>query len=143
MKRAYLLMFTALLGGCLHASPQGAKNEAAPASVAAAEKKPELTAALVQKSVVKGKTTAKELLAALGTPVLVQKNEKQLPKEILAKVTIPLPPIARTKEFWRYRSTPYKTNGNEEQRVFSAMIFMDDDGVAVDYLTDDQALAPQ
>lgn len=143
MKRAYLLMLTALLGGCLHASPEAAKKETMQAPTAAAPTKPELSAALVEASIVKGKTTTKELAAALGAPILVQKNEKRLPEELLSSVKVPLPPIARTKEFWRYRSNPYKRDGSFEQRVFSVMVFVDDNDVAVDYLTEDQALAPQ
>lgn len=135
MKRAYLIFFAALLSGCVHSGPAGAKKEAAPAAAADTESRIEISAGLVENNIVKGKTTRKEILALLGTPIAVEKNAQQLPKELLAGIKTALPPVARTKEFWKYRSNPYRSDGSIENRVYSVMIFMDDNDVAVDYLT--------
>lgn len=132
MKRVGLLVVGALLGGCLHSAPPQVKQELAPA---AAPRKVELTEAALTELIVKGKTTKKEVLAALGSPVAVEQNSRQLSKELLATIKAPLPPIARTKEFWRYNAPPFNSDGALKSRILSVMIFFDNDDVAVDYLT--------
>jgi len=135
MKRVYLLVLGALLSGCLHSGSAGAKKEVAPAAAAGTEKRAELSASLVEGTIVKGITTKEEILAALGTPIAVEKNAQRLPNELLASIKTALPPVARTKEFWKYRSDPYRNDGSIQDRIFSVMIFLDDNDVAVDYLT--------
>lgn len=137
MKRISMLALCALLSGCLHTAPGEVKSEAP--VVAGKQEKPELTAALAEKTIIKGKTTTQEILAALGAPMLVEKNERQLSKELLASVKTKLPPIAYTKQFWKYRAAtpinPDRVDGAAEQiKVLNLVIFVDDNDVAVDYL---------
>ena len=135
MKRVGLLVVGALLGGCLHSAPPEVKQELVPAPAAAAPRKAELSEAVIAELIVKGKTTKKEVLAALGSPIAVEQNSRQLSKELLATIKAPLPPIARTKEFWRYNAPPFTGDGALKSRILSVMIFFDNDDVAVDYLT--------
>lgn len=146
MKRIQWLMMSVLLGGCLHAAPEATTKSAAPATAtatAAVEKRPRLSAALVQKSIVKGKSTTKELAGVLGVPNYVEPNRHRPSKEILAKMPTPILPAVAAKEFWKYRTDPYKAEGSLQPRIFSVMLFVDDNGVVLDYLTDEHELAPQ
>ncbi len=141
MKRVGLLVLGAFLGGCMHAAPGEVKKEAAPATVQA-PKKLELSEAALAELIVKDKTTKQEVLAAFGSPITVEPNQRQLSKEMLATIKIALPPIARTKEFWKYNALPFNADGSMKSKVLSAMIFIDDNGVVVDYMTSYTHVAP-
>lgn len=134
MKRICLLICCGILGGCFH-SPQAQLKKDAPAAARADVEKPQLSPSLVERTIVKGKTTKKELIAALGAPSSVEKNSRQLTAEQLAKAKGPLPPVARTREFWRYWSLMPGSAGNEGSDVLNLLVFLDDNDVAVDYLT--------
>lgn len=137
MKKLCLLFSAVALSGCLHA-PQ---KQAAPAPQPS-----QVSVALLEKTIVKGKTTKKEITAAFGAPNSVVPNSLLPAPEELAKAKGPLPPIARTTEFWHYWTTPSKKEleraaaGAVRPEVLRVMIFMDREGVAVDYLTETRAL---
>lgn len=139
MKRVLSLACCAVLAGCLHAAPGEVKSTETNAPAAVTKEKAALSAFWVEKNVVKGKTTKQDLLAALGAPAVVEPNDKQLPKELLATIKTDLPPIARTKEFWKYR-TAARIPNSLESNVFNVMFFLDDDGVALDYLVSESVL---
>ncbi|WP_136516183.1 hypothetical protein [Geomonas edaphica] len=141
MKRVGLLVVGALLGGCVHQAPVDMKSEVAPAT-APALKKVELSEASIAELIVKDKTTKEQVLAAYGSPVAVEPNKRQLSKEMLATIKVPMPPIARTKEFWTYNAPPFNSDGSMKSKILSAMFFMDDNGVVVDYLTSYTHVAP-
>lgn len=139
MKKLCLLLSALVLNGCLHATPPQ------PAQKPALQKAP-LSATLVERSIVKGKTTREEIAASLGAPNSVVSNKGLPSPEVLAKATAPLPPIARTVEFWHYWTTPSEREleraavTGSKPKVFRLMLFMDKDGVAVDYLTETREL---
>lgn len=153
MKKVCLLACCAVLSGCLHSAPGEEKKDlaapvapVAPAAPAAAQGKPELSAALVEMTIIKGKTTKEEIVAKFGPPNSVVKNTRLPSKEMLAKAKGPLPPIARTVEFWNYWTVPPENEIEKSAatgataNVFRLMIFMDENGVAVDYVTEEQKL---
>ncbi len=143
MKRVGLLVVGALLGGCAHQAPGDVKSEVAPAAATApAAKKVELSEASLAELIVKDKTTKEQVLAAYGSPVAVEQNKRQLSKEMLATIKVPMPPIARAKEFWTYNASPFNADGSMKSKVLSTMIFIDDNGVVVDYLTTYTHVAP-
>lgn len=141
MKRVGLLVLGAFLGGCVHAAPGEVKKEAAPAA-AQAPKKVELSEGSLAQLIVKDKTTKEQVLAAYGSPVAVEQNQRRLSKEMLAAIKAPMPPIARAKEFWTYNAPPFNADGSMKSKVLSAMIFIDDNGVVVDYLVSYTHVAP-
>ncbi|MBU5637975.1 hypothetical protein KOM00_14695 [Geomonas sp. Red69] len=132
MKKVCLLLSALLLNGCLHPSPQS--HQAAQAAPAA---RPYLTPELVAQTITKGKTTKDEIVARLGAPNSVLKNERLPTAEQIAKAKQPLPPVAYTVEFWNY----WNTSGEIEKamvagssaEVYRLVVFMDKNGVAVDY----------
>jgi hypothetical protein len=137
MKKWSLLLVALMFSGCAHTPTDKAKQDA-PAV------KRELSAAVVAESIIKGKTTRDEIVAMFGPPNVVEKNTLLPSKEMLAKLKGPLPPIARTVEFWRYWTVPpvFKSKEvvttNSTGMVFRLMIFMDENGVALDYLTEER-----
>lgn len=137
MKKLSLLLAVLTLFGCAHTAADQAK-QASPAA------KQELSAAAVTQTIVKGKTTREEIIAAFGPPNSVAKNTALPSKEMLAKAKGPLPPIARTVEFWNYWTVPPAQEVEKSAAtgtstdVFRLMIFMDANGVAVDYVTEEQ-----
>ncbi len=140
MKRVSLLACCVVMSGCLHAAPVEVKKEG-PAA-AAQQAKPELSAALVEQTIIRGKTTTKEIVATFGPPNSIVKNTHLPSKEMLAKVKGPLPPIARTVEFWNYWTAPPSQDIERSAAtdtpigVFKVMIFIDENGVAVDYVSE-------
>lgn len=145
MKRVCLLACCAVLSGCVHPTPGEVKKEPAaveqkkPASPVLAVKpeRPELTAALVEKTIVKGETTKKEILAKLGSPNAVANNTRRSSGETSAKDAAQLPPIDRAVESWNYWTVPpMKELGKSGYvRIFRLTIYFDDKGVALDYQT--------
>ncbi|HYS43749.1 MAG TPA: hypothetical protein VEM32_07180 [Geobacteraceae bacterium] len=140
MKKWCLLLVALIFSGCAHTNTEQAK-QAAPA---VKQEKAELSAALVAETIVKGKTTREEIVAKFGPPNSVDKNTRLPSKEMLAKAKGPLPPIARTVEFWNYWTVP-PTQELEKSAatgakadVFRLMIFIDEKGVAVDYITEER-----
>ncbi len=137
MKKLCLLLAILISCGCAHPAADQAK-QAAPVA------KQELSAALVAQTIVKGKTTKGEVVATFGPPKSVVKNTALPSKEMLAKAKGPLPPIARTVEFWNYWTVPPASEIEKaaatgaKADVFRLMIFMDEKGVAVDYVTEER-----
>lgn len=135
MKKLCLLLAILISCGCAHTPSEQAKP-AAPVG------RQELSASLVAETIIKGKTTKKDILAKFGPPNAVEKNTHLPPKEVLAKATAPLPPIARTVEFWKYWTVPpmqeveRSAATSSKADVFRLMIFFDENGVAVDYMTE-------
>lgn len=121
MKRLSLLLFLLVFVGCAHGPSEKAKQELSPARVA--------------ETIVKGKTTKEQVLAAFGTPNTIDKNPRALPKDLLEKITVPMPPISRTVEFWNYWSATPAPGGIEEGKanVYRVMFYIDEKGVVVDY----------
>ena len=142
MKKLCLLLVLLISSGCAHTAPEQPK-QAAPeqAKQATPAPRPELTAALVAETIVKGKTTKKEIVDKFGLPNSVDKNTRLPSREMLAKIKGPLPPIARTVEFWNYWTVPPMKDGkiagatDGKAPVFRLMIYIDENGVAVDYQT--------
>ena len=66
------------------------------------QEKPELTVALVEKSIVKGKTTKDELLAKLGTPNSVTPHPYHIPKITAPGFKMDVPPEMMAVETWNY-----------------------------------------
>ncbi len=137
MKKLCLLLALLISCGCAHTPSGQTKQAALPA-------KQELSAAAVTQTIVKGKTTREEIVAAFGPPNSVAKNTALPSKEMLAKAKGPLPPIARTVEFWNYWTVPPAQEVEKSAatgtstNVFRLMIFMDANGVAVDYVTEER-----
>lgn len=133
-KKFPLLLSALVLSGCLHAAPETAGKPA--------EVKAPLGATYVEKTIVKGKTTKDEIVAALGVPNAITRNTALPTPEMLAKAKGPLPPIASTVEFWDYWTTPspkeleLATTAGRRPEIFRLRIFMNKDGVAVEYLTE-------
>jgi hypothetical protein len=128
MKKRYLLLVVLLLSGCAHVTAERP-----------APSRTELSLTTVTRSIVKGKTTGKELIALFGPPNSVVKNDRLPTPEMLAKAKGPLPPIARTVEFWNYWTTPPEpelqrsTDTGSPVDVFRVLVFLDRQGVVVDY----------
>ena len=145
MKKLCLVLAMLISCGCAHTANDQAKGAVASAPSAPSARR-ELTAAAVAETIIKGKTTKEEIVAAFGRPNAVDKNDQLPPKEVLSKVKAPLPPVARTVEFWTYWNVPpeFKENAgaraNTKGTVFRVMIFMDANGVAVDYLTESRVI---
>ena len=139
MKKILSLACCAALAGCLHAAPGEVKPAPVSAPAAVKKEKPVISALWVEQNIVRGKTTKEELLALLGNPSAVDRNDQQLSKELLGAIKTGLPPIARTKEFWKYRSVTRIPN-KPQSSVCNLMVFMDDNGVAVDYLVSESEL---
>lgn len=140
MKKLCLLLSALVLNGCLHAAPSQPVAKPAPPKV-------QLTATLVEQTIIKGKTTKEEITAKLGIPNSVAPNTFLPPAEKLAKVKADeLPPIARTLEFWHYWTTPSQkemelaVNTGKQPEVLRLMIFIGKDGVVQDYLTETRSL---
>lgn len=133
MKKFCFLLVVLISSGCAHVPPEQAKQESPVV-------KRELTAAAVTETIIKGKTTKDEIIARFGAPNSVEKNTRLPSKEMLAKIKGPLPPIARTVEFWNYWTAPQVKDGTTvgavdgKAPIFRLMIFLDENGVAVDYL---------
>lgn len=140
MKKWCVLLVALIFSGCAHPGTKQAKQE----EPAVMQEKPQLSAALVAQTIIKGKTTKKEIAEKFGPPNAVAKNTLLPSKEMLAKLTTPLPPIARTVEFWHYWTVPPTKDGtivgaaDGKAKIFRLMIFLDENGVAVDYLTEDR-----
>lgn len=145
MKRVCILACCAVLGGCMHSAPVEVKKEP---SIPAAElkkpeltgprvkqEKPELSAVLVEKTIIKGKTTKQEILAKLGAPNSVADNLRRPSKETTAEDAAQLTPIDRAVEFWNYWTVPpMEALGRSGSfQIFRLTIYFDDKGVAVDY----------
>lgn len=134
MKKLCLLLVLLISSGCAHTAPEQAKQ-------ATPSPRPELSAPLVAETIVKGKTTKKEIIDKFGPPNSVEKNTRLPSREMLAKIKGPLPPIARTVEFWNYWTVPPVKEGtvagakDGKAPVFRLMVFIDENGVAVDYMT--------
>jgi hypothetical protein len=139
MKKWCFLLVALIFSGCAHTGTEQAKQE----GPVVTQEKPELSAALVAQTIIKGKTTKEEIVAKFGPPNSVVKNTRLPSKEMLAKAKGPLPPIARTVEFWHYWTVPPKNEMEKsaatgaKTNVFRVMIFMDENGVAVDYTTEE------
>jgi len=136
MKRLSLLLLLTALTGCAHTAAEQTKP---PLPVTG---KAELSPASVPQLIIKGKTSKEELLARFGPPNSVTKNSRLPSAELLAKAKGELPPVARTVEFWNYWTMP---TAQEVQRsaatgattdVFRLLLFIDQDGVVADYLTE-------
>lgn len=142
MKKLCLLLVVLISSGCAHTAPEQPK-QAAPeqAKQATPAPRPELSAALVAETIVKGKTTKEEIVDKFGLPNSVDKNTRLPSKEMLAKIKGPIPPIARTVEFWNYWTVPPVKDGtvagsrDGKADIFRLMILIDENGVAVDYMT--------
>jgi len=136
MKKLCLLLAVLIFSGCAHAPTEKAKQEA-PAV------RRELSAAAVAETIVKGKTTKKEVVAIFGPPNSIARNTRRPSKETLEKATEPLSSSDRTMEFWNYWTVPplqvvskiAATNGMMD--VFRLMIYFDEKGVVVDYQAED------
>jgi hypothetical protein len=138
MKKLCLLLVVLISCGCAHTPPEKAKL-AAPAA------KPELSAALVNEAIVKGKTSRDELVAKLGPPNSVERNPNPLPKltdpEKIQKVEklkqeMKIPPQIFAVETWNY----WKISGGI--RTFLVEFYLDTDGVVQDYKITDKAVGP-
>lgn len=134
MKKFCLLACCAVLGGCMHAPPVEVKKEPA-APVVKQQPREELSIALVEKSIVKGKTTKKEVLEKLGPPNGASFNYRRHVEDPNTMDMAQLLLNERTAEYWNYWTPPpmdiVAKGGNF--RIFRVTIFFDDDGVVVDY----------
>ena len=105
------------------------------AETAIPKERPELTAALVEKSVVKGKTTVKELVAELGPPNSVEKRPYHVPKKTPG-FKMEIPPEMRAVETWNY----WVVKGGF--RALLVEFYIDEESVVVDYKVSDKELKP-
>jgi hypothetical protein len=143
MKRIYLLACGAVLSGCIHSAPSEVKKDLpastpAPAPVQAPapvvkQEKPELTMALVEQSVIKGKTTKDELLAKLGSPNSVVKHPYHVPKITTPGFNIKVPPEMMAAETWNYWKPTKISADNVVLMVLMVKVYLDEAGVALDY----------
>ncbi len=131
MKRVCLLACCAILSGCMHSAPGEVKKE--PAAPAAKQEKPELSAALVEKSIVKGKTTRDELVASLGAPNSVLKHPYHVPKVNTPGTKLQIPPEMIAVETWNY----WKVVGMDMPLLVE--FYIDETGVILDYRVTDKA----
>lgn len=146
MKRVCLLACFAVLGGCMHSAPEVKKESAVPPPPAAKQEKPELSAALVEKSIIKGKTTREEVAAKLGPPNSVVKHPYHAPKINSPNFKLEIPPDMLAVETWNYwkilrdATTSPKV---EPMRVLFVKIYIDETGVAAGYEINEKDVAPQ
>lgn len=143
MKRVCLLVCCAVVSGCAHPATVEMKKEPLPvAEEQKQQEKPgpyvrkvkrELSAELVEKTIIKGKTTKQELVEKLGPPNGVSVNFRRPSKEELSMIAEPSL-NDRTAEFWNYWTAPpeaLKRSG--PIKIFRVTVCFDDNGVALDY----------
>ncbi len=131
MKRVCLLACCAVLSGCLHAAPEQGKQVPPPPAVK--QEKPELSATLVEKSIVKGKTTREELAARLGPPNSVEKHPYHVPKITAPGFKMEIPTAMMAVETWNYWRATKMAADNVVERVLVVKIHLDENYVVLDY----------
>ncbi|MCM2356893.1 MAG: hypothetical protein NDI77_01980 [Geobacteraceae bacterium] len=145
MKRVCLLACCAVMSGCAHPATVEMKKEPLPVAGEQKQqekpgpyvrkvKKQEISAALVEKTIIKGKTTKQEIVEKLGPPNGVSVNFRRPSKEEMS--TNAEPSLNdRTAEFWNYWTAPpmeaLKISG--PIKIFRLTVCFDDNGVALDY----------
>lgn len=133
MKRVCLLACCAVLGGCMHSAPEVKKESAAPAPPAVKQEKPELSVALVEKTIIKEKTTREELLALLGPPNSVKKHPYHVPKVTAPGFKMDVPPEMLAVETWYYWTPIRVSAANVVLRVLMIKFHIDETNVVQGY----------
>jgi hypothetical protein len=135
MKRIYLLACGAVLSGCLHSAPASAPAPVQVPAPVVQQEKPELTVALVEQSVVKGKTSRVELLAKLGNPNSVVNHPYHVPKITAPGFKMEVPPEMMAVETWNY----WKISADGSKGLL-VKFHIDETGVVLDYEVKDKLL---
>ncbi len=131
MKRIYLLACCAILSGCLHSTPAPDQTP----TTAVKQEKPELTVALVEQSVIKGKSSREELLTKLGPPNAVVNHPYHVPKITAPGFKMEIPPEMMAVETWNYWNiSPDGLKG------LLIKFHIDETGVVLDYEVKDKLL---
>lgn len=120
MKKWYLVLAaTVMLCGCAHAPAEKAKEPAA---------ENRLSAAYINETIVKGKTTDKEILQKIGAPNSVEGRDK-------AVTTGP----AKIWNFWTV--PPIQALQRGRYPITRMWVSFDDNGVVLDFKVTDSSLA--
>ncbi|HTG80877.1 MAG TPA: hypothetical protein VL949_02975, partial [Geobacteraceae bacterium] len=97
---------------------------------------------LVEKSIVKGKTTREELIARLGTPNSVEKHPYHVPKVTDPNFKTKIPPELMAVETWLYWTPTQMAADNTPVRVLYVKIHLDEANVVIDYEMGEKDLKP-
>ncbi len=128
MKKLCLLLTVLVSCGCAHTSPEQSKRVSATG-------RPDLSAALVTETIVKGKTTKKEILAKLGAPNSVARNAGRPANQTPAKDGEPA-------ETWNYWTAPpaEALQKSGQIKIFRLTVYFDSKDVALDYRAGESTL---
>lgn len=124
MKKWSLLVLVLISSGCMHA---GSVKQDKPAA------RQEVSASLLNQTIVKGETTKEQVLAKLGPPNSIEKHPYHVPKINDPRFTMMKVPAAlMAVETWNYWTfDKFSSDGAEHAMLFQ--IHIDDTGKALDY----------
>lgn len=121
MKKLSLALAALMVVGCTHLPKEEAKPQTAPVPN-------RLSVTNAEQTLVKGKTTKKEVMEKIGVPNSIRR--KELPATDQAQAQTPA--VAETWYYWTAPSTQAVRQGGE-QPIFRMEVYYDKDGVVLDY----------